>query len=314
MAGDPPAVRILADVETPLERAPESVAGSRDLWLKREDLHELGAFKWRAALPVVEEYARKGAPAVATASTGNHGIATAWACERVGVRGIVYAPENAPQTKLERIRALGAEIRLVDGDLDNAKERGQHDAELWRLPFFEDGAEPMQYTAYEAIGDEIAAGLESPPAAVVVPVGNGALMVGVGRAVERHAADAFRVGVVAKQAPVMADSWDAGKPATSSSSDTIADGLAVRVAIPLAVDSLREATDQMLRVSERELAEALALLAAAGIRVEAAAAAPLAALRQLDAFDGPVVLVVTGRNIDDALWERAVDDPGSFPA
>lgn len=289
------------------------MGGGRDLWLKREDAHELGAFKWRAALPVVEEYARKGAPAVATASTGNHGIATAWACERVGVRGIIYAPENAPQTKLEQIRSLGAEIRLVDGDLDDAKERGQRDAELWRLPFFEDGAEPLQYEAYEAIGDEIAAELSSRPAAVVVPVGNGALMVGVGRAVARHAPDAPRVGVVAKRAPVMADSWEAGKPATSSSSDTIADGLAVRVAIPLAVDALREAADRMLRVSERELAGALASLGAAGIRVEAAAAAPLAALPQLEDFDGPVVLVVTGRNIDDALWERAVGDPDSFP-
>ena len=297
---------------TPLERAPEAVAGGRDVWLKREDTHELGAFKWRAALPVIEEYARQGAPAVATASTGNHGTATAWACERVGLRAIVYAPESAPTTKLDQIRGLGAEIRLVDGDLDDAKDRGRSDSALWGLPFFEDGAEPLQYHAYEAIGDEIAAELPSPPAAVLVPVGNGALMGGVGRAVGRHAPAALRVGVVARQAAVMADSWEAGAPTVSDSSATIADGLAVRVPISMAVDVLRETTDRMLRVSERELAQALGLLAGAGIRVEAAAAAPLAALPQVEEVDGPVVLVVTGRNIDDDLWDRAVRDPGSF--
>jgi threonine dehydratase len=300
-------------VESPLERAPGDLAGDRELWLKREDVHELGSFKWRAALPVVREHARRGAPAVVTASTGNHGAATAWACSRADVRAIVYAPESASVTKLQQLRDLGAELRLVDGDLDGAKERARADSRLWRLPFFEDGAEPLQYEAYEAIGDEIAAQLPAPPAAVVVPVGNGALLAGVGRAFARHVPSTVRVGVVARAAPVMADSWHAGQPVTSPSSGTIADGLAVRVAIPAAVEALRESADRMVRVSERELAEAMGAFARAGLRVEAGAAAPLAALRQLEDTGGSIVLVVTGRNVDDDLWERAVSDPGSFP-
>ncbi len=299
---------------TPLERAPDDLVPGRDVWLKREDQHELGAFKWRAALPVVQEYARGGAPAVMTASTGNHGVATAWACGQANLRAIVYAPEQASASKVDLLRRLAAEVRFVDGDLDDAKERARADAELWGMPFFEDGAEPLQYRAYEAIGDEIAEQLTSAPAAVVAPVGNGALLAGVGRAIRHHFPAAVRVGVVAKHAPVMADSWEAGRPVTAESASTIADGLAVRVAIPAAVAALRDATDRMLRVSERELAEAMGALARAGIRVEAGAAAPLAALRQLDDVSGRIVLVISGRNVDDELWERAVSDPSSFPA
>jgi threonine dehydratase len=94
---------------------------------------------------------------------------------------------------------------------------------------------------------------------------------------------------------------------------TFADGLAVRVAIPYAVEILDEVASQLLRVSERELARAVAAFADAGIRVEGAAAAGLAALPQLPQLRGPIVLVVTGCNIDEELLERARSQPESFP-
>ena len=122
-----------------------------------------------------------------------------------------------------------------------------------------------------------------------------------------------RVGVVAKEAPVMADSWEAGRVTEASRCATFADGLAVRVAVPLAVGILREAADRMLRVTERELAQAVGAYATEGIRVEGAAAAPRAAQPQLEPVDGPVVLVVTGRNIETPLWRRAVEHPELFP-
>ncbi|HSD29979.1 MAG TPA: pyridoxal-phosphate dependent enzyme, partial [Vicinamibacteria bacterium] len=115
---------------TPLERAPASlVSGGRPLYLKREDVHELGAFKWRGALPVLSAYREAGARAVVTASTGNHGAATAWAAERLGLRAIVYAPEGASRAKLALIEGLSAEIRLVGADLDEAKDAGRRQAE-----------------------------------------------------------------------------------------------------------------------------------------------------------------------------------------
>ena len=94
---------------------------------------------------------------------------------------------------------------------------------------------------------------------------------------------------------------------------TFADGLAVRVAIPEAVALVNGLADRMLLVSERQMAEAIGAFAGAGIRAEGAAAAGLAALPQLEDVDGPVVLIVTGRNIDEALYRRAVEQPESFP-
>ncbi len=86
----------------------------------------------------------------------------------------------------------------------------------------------------------------------------------------------------------------------------------MRVAIPLAVDELVALGTPFVQVPEREIARALGAFAAAGIRVEGSAAAALAALGAIEPPDGPIVLVVTGHNIDDDLFQRAVEDPDSF--
>jgi threonine dehydratase len=297
---------------TPLERASDRLAEGRAVLLKREDVHDLGAFKWRGALPTLAEFARDGAAAVVTASTGNHGAATAWAALQLGLEAIVYAPAGASRAKLLLLERLQATVRAIGADLDEAKDAGRAWADDHGLPFFEDGAEPAQLGGYARIADELLDQLGSPPGAVVVPVGNGALLGGVGRRLAERAPDTIRVGVVAKEAPVMADSWAAGRPLIGDRCATFADGLAVRVAIPFAVDVLLEAAQRMLRVSEREIAFAVARFHAAGIRAEGAAGAGLAALPQLADVEGPVVVVVTGRNIDDDLLARAVDHPDSF--
>ncbi len=303
------------NLPTPLEAAPAALAGGRALDLKREDAHELGAFKWRGALPTVEAYKRQGASAVVTASTGNHGAAVAWASRRLGLRAMVYAPAGASLAKLALIDSLGAEIRLIGTDLDFAKDEGKRFAAEARLPFFEDGVEPTQYEGYGAIADEILDQAAEPPAAVVVPVGNGALIGGIGRTLKRRSPATSLVGVAAKEAPVMALSHRAGRAVESDRMGTFADGLAVRVAIPEAVELVNAVVDRMLLVSERSMAEAIGAFDRAGIRAEGAAAAGLAALPQLalPADEGRIVLVVTGRNIDEALHRRAVEDAGSFP-
>jgi threonine dehydratase len=297
----------MAGVPTPLEEAPPGLAGGRPLFLKREDVHELGAFKWRGALPALEAFRARGADGVVTASTGNHGAASAWAAQRMGMRAVVFVPEGASEAKLGLLEQLGAELHRVGEDLDESKDLAREHAAANELPFFEDGAEPAQFDGYETIGEEILEQLGRAPATVVVPVGNGALIIGVGRAVGRV------TGVVAKEAPVMALSVEAGRPVDCDRSGTFADGMAVRVAIPLAVEEIRRMNAPMMMVSDREIARAVGDYAAAGIRVEGAAAAALAAFRGLAPDSEPTVLIVTGRNIDDELHRRAVEDPDSFP-
>ena len=297
----------MTDLPTPLEEAPRELSGGRPLYLKREDVHELGAFKWRGALPALEKYRAGGADAVVTASTGNHGAATAWAAERTGMRAVVFVPEGASAAKVALLEQLGAELHPVGADLDESKDLAREHAAANDLPFFEDGAEPAQFDGYEEIGEEIGRQLGEAPATVIVPVGNGALIIGVYRGIGRVS------GVVAKEAPVMALSMEAGRPVECDQSDTFADGMAVRVAIPLAVDELRDKPISMSMVSDREIAHAVRDYASAGIRVEGSGAASLAAYRKRAPDAEAVVLLITGRNIDDELHRRCVEEPDSFP-
>lgn len=273
---------------------------SDGVWLKREDEHELGAFKWRGALATLEA---EKPDVVVTASTGNHGAATAWAAARLGIRAVVFVPEGATRTKVDLIAAQGAELRVDGADMDEAKAAARtHAAEIGAF-FFEDGAEAAQFEGYEEIGHELLAEMPSPPAAVVVPVGNGALAIGVFRALAERAPDAQRIAVAAAEAPTMYESWQQRRAVDSDRCATFADGLAVRVAIPLAVEALNALTQRFELVSEAELEDGMRAYAAAGIRVEGAAAAPLAlALRE--ELPKPLVLIVTGRNVDDEVYNR----------
>ena len=294
---------------TPLEQAPGSLAPGRRLLLKREDAHELGAFKWRGALPSLQRYRDEGATAVVTASTGNHGAAAAWAAERTGLKAIVYVPEVASRAKLDMLERLGADLRQAGADVDEAKDAARAHAERDGLPFFEDGAEPAQFDGYADIGRELIDELGERPALTVVPVGNGALLIGIARGL--GGGDAT-LGVVSEAAPVMALSVDAGHPVECGPPATFADGMAVRVAVPLAVDELVKLRTPFVQVSEEAIARAVGSYAGAGVRVEGSAGAALAALDAIEPPDGPIVLIVTGRNIDDELHRRAVEQPASF--
>ena len=273
--------------------------GRDSVYLKREDDHELGAFKWRGAVAVL---AALQPDVVVTASTGNHGAATAWAARRAGVRAVVFVPEGASASKVALIEAQGAELHYVGADVDEAKAAARAYASEEGAFFFEDGAEPAQFEGYEAIGRELLEDVPE-PGSVVVPVGNGALAIGVFRAVADGAPQALRVAVAAAEAPAMWESYEAGRPVDSERCATFADGLAVRVSIPTAVEELNALAQRFELVSEAELEEAVRAYAREGIRVEGAAAAPLALALRED-LPRPVVLIVTGRNIDDTLYSR----------
>src|SRR6266545_5955104 len=154
-------------VPTPLEQAPAGLAPGRRVHLKREDVHELGAFKWRGAMPALERFRADGAEGVVTASTGNHGVATVWAAAQLGLSATVYVPVTTSRTKLALLTRLGADVLVVGDDLEEATEAAIAYAGEIALPFFQDGAEPAQLDGYAAIGEEIADEMPSPPAAVV---------------------------------------------------------------------------------------------------------------------------------------------------
>ncbi len=137
-----------------------------------------------------------------------------------------------------------------------------------------------------------------------MPVGNGALAIGVFRALARRAPGALRVAVAAEEAPAMWESWRAGEPVDSDRCATFADGLAVRVAIPLAVAELNALAQRFELVSEAELEDAVRTYAARRNpgRGRCSGAARARAARA--SCRAPLVLIVTGRNIDDALYER----------
>src|SRR5262249_32812956 len=214
--------------------------------------------------------------------------------------------------KVALIEQQGAEIRLVGRDFDEAKDAAARLAAEKGFPLFEDGSEPAQYEGYGSIAAEILEQCPAMPAAAIVPVGNGALIGGIGRILKARSSQTQLIGVAAKEAPVMALSYEARRTVPSDRMATFADGLAVRVAIPAAVEIVNSVVDRFVLVSEREIARAVAAYAESGIRAEGAAAAALAALWKAPPSSGPIILIVTGRNIDDELFQRACKQPESF--
>jgi threonine dehydratase len=196
-------------------------------------------------------------------------------------------------------------VHAVGSDFDEAKDAAVAHAREHGLLWFEDGAEDAQLEGYAQIGREIVAQLGAQPAAVVAPVGNGALFAGLARGL---APEVRKVAVAAEGAPVMHDSWRAGRVVESHRSETIADGLAVRVAIPKAVEWLAECVDEFVLASEEALRRSVARFWERGIRVEPSAAATLVALPAVP--ERPVVLVVTGRNVDDEVFAACLATAG----
>ena len=143
------------------------------------------------------------------------------------MRAIVYAPEGSARAKLDLIERHGGEIRAFGADFDLAKDEAKRVAAADGVPFFADGAEEAQYGGYAEIADEVLDQLGRAPGAIVVPVGNGALLGGIGLRLAEWAPGTLRIGVVASAAPVMAESWEAGRLVEAGALPTIADGLAV---------------------------------------------------------------------------------------
>lgn len=275
--------------------------------LKVESVNPIRAFKGRGTWLAVEALAGEGRvgpgrPIVA-ASTGNFGQGLAFAARAFGVPAVVFADEHGNPTKLDRIRSFGATVIQQGRDFDAAREAAEAYATSNGGYLLVDGKDPWVATGAATIALEVCdaalAGAVPMPSVAYVPLGNGALIVGIG-AWLRHAAPACRVvAVAAAGAPSMVQSWLAGRVIETAEAATYAEGIACRVPVPEALDMMVGRVDDVLLVTEEQLRAAQAqLTSATGITAEGAAAASLAGLLADPGHGpGPALVILTGSNV-----------------
>jgi threonine dehydratase len=236
---------------------------------------------------------------VVCASAGNFGQGMAYAAKRRGIECVVFAPENANPLKIERMREFGADVRPVGRDFDSSKDEAREYATTVGARFVEDGAEPAIAEGAGTIAAELGSygGLLD---IVLVPVGNGALITGMGAWIRAFAPHTRVIGVCASGAPAMADSWRARERRPTRDVNTIADGIAVREPVPRALDDMLSVVDDMVLVDDRDLIDAMQLVHEhLGLVVEPAGVAGLAAaVRHGGRFAGQTVgIPLCGGNV-----------------
>ena len=277
------------------------------LTLKVESVNPIRCFKGRGADYFVAcANARGDEREMVCASAGNFGQALAYACAKRDRPVTVFAAVNANPMKVERMRALGADVRLAGEDFDMAKAAARRHAAEQGAWMIEDGLEPEISEGAGTIGLELAQGHDAFDA-VTVPLGNGAMLNGIARWLKAAAPATQVLGVCASGADAMARSWRSGEPITGESANTIADGIAVRVPVDEAVDDMRGQIDDVLLVNDDSIVEAMRLLYRhAGLLIEPAGAAGVAAILADPARfkDQHVATVLCGGNLTEEQINR----------
>ena len=198
---------------------------------------------------------------------------------------------------------FGGVLEFMGDDLDDTKEHMLKDPLDPGHIFIEDGSSPEIVAGTATIGLEILAQVKDLDT-LIIPVGNGALIGGIGTLVKEKNSDIKVIGIQAELASCMALSFKAGRPIDTKSCATFAGGMAVRVAIPEAVDLLLDVVDEMLVVSEDEMKRAMVLYyrCTQEIVEGAGAAALAAALRYPEKMQNQTIcLIATGANVDPQL-------------
>lgn len=263
------ATRVLASA------ALDAALGCRVL-VKDETANPVGSFKGRGADWFVRSVLRPG-EAVACASAGNFGLGLARACGLRGHACAVFVAHSANPLKVDALRRCGADVHVAGADFDAAKQAARAHALAHGVRFVEDGAEPAIAEGAGTIALELAAqaGFDT----ITVPLGNGALLAGIGSVLRVLMRGVEVLGVVARNAPAMQHSLRAGRAVATPHADTIADGIAVREPIAATIAPLRRCCDDVLDVGEDDLRAAIVLLHRhLGLVVEPAGAAGIAAL------------------------------------
>ncbi|MEU3829647.1 threonine ammonia-lyase [Streptomyces sp. SID486] len=276
--------------------------------LKCENLQRTGSFKLRGAyVRIAGLLPEERAAGVVAASAGNHAQGVALASSLLGVHSTVFMPKGAPLPKISATREYGADVRLhgqvVDETLAAAQEYAAETGAVFIHPF----DHPDVIAGQGTVGLEI---LEQCPdvRTIVVGMGGGGLAAGIAVAVKALHPEVRIVGVQAEGAACYPPSLAAGRPVSLRAPATMADGIKVGRPGTVPFGIVGELVDEVRTVSEDQLSAALLLcLERAKLVVEPAGASPVAALMGApDAFEGPVVAVLSGGNVDPVLMQRVL--------
>jgi len=289
--------------QTPLDYTHTfSAMTGAEVHLKLETFQRTGSFKIRGATNRIATLSDAEQEAgVVTASAGNHAQGVALAATRIGVDSKIVMPEHAPVSKVKATRNYGADVVLHGADYDEAAEKAhevEREEDRVYVHAFDD---PMVMAGQGTIGLEILEDLP-PVETVLVPIGGGGLISGIATAVKAKRPDIRVVGVQAEGAASVAESLQKGEIIEREQVDTIADGIATRRVGDWTFEVIRDRVDEVVTVSDPEIAIAVTtLLERSKTLVEGAGAVPLAALLE-DRFDYEqdevIVPAICGGNID----------------
>ena len=302
---------VLKDIirKTDVIAAPE-LNPDADIILKTENLQVTGSFKVRGAAYKISQLSdEEKARGVIACSAGNHAQGVALAATKAGAKSLICLPDNAPISKIEATKKYGADVCLVPGVYDDAYNKALElrDSEGYTFvhPFNDEDVIAGQGT----IGLEI---LEQVPDvdAVIVPVGGGGLISGVAYAIKALNPNVKVYGVQASGAPSMVKSVKEGKIKKLASVTTIADGIAVKEPGDLTFDLVSQYVDELVTVTDDEVAAAiLALIEQQKLCAEGAGAVSVAAamFNKVPVAGKKVVCLVSGGNIDVTILSRVID-------
>jgi threonine dehydratase len=297
---------------TPFSYAPIlSQISGYEVYLKKENLQRTGAFKLRGAFNKIATLVESGdRGGVVAASAGNHAQGVAFSAKHFGIEATIVMPESTPLTKVLGVKEFGANVILHGSNYDEAyayavtyaKEKNRS----FVHPFTDDEVISGQGTIALEMLEEV-----KDLDAMVVPVGGGGLISGISVAAKSLKPDISVIGVSAKGAPAMKNSYDAGKPLDTVSVRTIADGIAVRDTSPVTLEYILKYVDAFESVCEDEIASAiLFLLEKQKVLVEGAGSVGVAALLhgKLDLPRGSKIgIVLSGGNIDVTMLSLIIE-------
>ena len=295
---------------TPIERSTSlgELTGG-DVFLKMEHLQWTGSFKPRGAYNKIAQLAAAGeTERVVAASAGNHAQGVALAATKLGVDSTIVMPKAAPQAKVDATRGYGARVELVGRDFREAMEYAQGLVAGEATAFVHAYDDPAIVAGQGTLGIEMCedcSGVDT----VVVPIGGGGLISGVATAIAELSPETRVVGVQAEGAATVAESLDKGVPVSLDSVDTIADGIATGGVSELTLSIIEERVDEVITVTDGEIARAILLLIERAKQVvEGAGAASVAAIlsEALDVRGETVLALLCGGNLDMTMLQTVL--------